>query len=39
MLQGKGVIGAGEGTARVGNGSKRFSLKNFFDSAPSINKL
>ena len=39
MLAGKGVIRAGEGTATVGYGSKRSSLKNFFDSAPSINKL
>ena len=45
MLAGKGVIRAGEGTAKVGYGSKRSSLKdlqfkkNFFDSTPSINKL
>ena len=30
MLAGKGVIRAGEGTARVGYGSKKSRLKNFF---------
>ena len=35
MLSGKGVIRAGEGTARVGYGSKKSSL----DSTPSISKL
>ena len=30
MLAGKGVITAGEGTTRVGYGSKKFSLKFFF---------
>ena len=30
MLAGKGVIRAGEGTARVCYGSKRSSLKKFF---------
>ena len=30
MLAGKGVIKAGEGTARVGYGSKRSSLKKIF---------
>ena len=30
MLAGKGVKGAGVGTARVGYGSKKSSLKNFF---------
>ena len=44
MLAGKGVIRAGEGTARVGYESKKFSLKdfrfkNFFDSTSSIKKL
>ena len=39
MLADKGVIRAGEGTARVGYGSKKYSLKKFFDSTPSINKL
>ena len=38
-LSGKGVIRAGEGTARVGYGSEKSSLKNFFDSTPSISKL
>ena len=38
MLFGKGVIREGEGTAKVGYGSKRFSLKNF-DSTASFNKL
>ena len=39
MLTGKGVIRARQGSARVGYGSKKFSLKNFFNSSPSINKL
>ena len=40
MLVGKGVIKAGEETARVGYGSKKSSLKFFFfDSSPSMNKL
>ena len=39
MLAGKGVIRAGEGIARVGYGSENYSLKKFFDSSPSINKL
>ena len=39
MLAGKGVIRAGEETARVGYGSKKSSLKKFFDAAPSITKL
>ena len=39
MLPGKGVIRAGEGTARVDYTSKKSSLKNFFDSTPFINKL
>ena len=39
MLADKGFIRAGEGTTKVGYGSKRSSFKNFFDSAPSINKL
>ena len=39
MLFGKGVIRTGEGTARVGYGSKRSSLKIFFDSPTSFNKL
>ena len=39
MLAGKGVIKAGEATTRVGYGSKKSSLKTFFDSAPSIKKL
>ena len=39
MLAGKGVITAGEGTARVGYESKKSSLKKKIDSAPSINKL
>ena len=39
MLAGKGVIRVGEKTARVGYGSKKSSLKKFFDSAPFINKL
>ena len=30
MLAGKGVIRAGEGTARVGYGSKKASVKKFF---------
>ena len=30
VLSGKGVIRAGEGTARVGYGSKKSSLKNVF---------
>ena len=38
-LAGKGVIRAGEGTARVGYGSKKSSLKKLFDSTLSINKL
>ena len=39
MLAGKGVIRAGQGTARVDYGSKISSIKFFFDSTPSINKL
>ena len=39
MLLDKGVIRAGEGTARVGYGSKRSSLKKIFNSTPFINKL
>ena len=39
MLTGKVIIKPGEGTARVGYGSKKSSLKNFFDSTLSINKL
>ena len=39
MLAGKGVIRAGEGTARVGYRSKKSSPKKIFDSTPSINKL
>ena len=39
-LSGKGVIGAGEGTIRAGNGSKRPFVKIFFDfSTTSFNKL
>ena len=38
MLAGKVLIKAGEGTIRVGYGSKRSSLKNF-DSSSSFNKL
>ena len=38
MLLGKGVIRAGEGTARVSYGSKK-PLKFFFDSSTSLNKL
>ena len=30
MLSGKGIIRAGEGTTRVGYGSKTFSLKKIF---------
>ena len=44
MVAGKGVIGAEEGTARVGYGSKMPSSKKiftqkFFDSTTSFNKL
>ena len=44
MVAGKGVIGAEEGTARVGCGSKMPSSKKiftqkFFDSTTSFNKL
>ena len=39
MLLGKGFIRAAEGTAKVGNRSKRSSFKNFFDSITSINNL
>ena len=40
MLEGKGVIRAGEGTARAGDESQKSLLKIFFfDSAPSIDKL
>ena len=40
MLEGKGVIRAGEGTARAGDESQKSLLKKFFfDSAPSIDKL
>ena len=44
MLADKGVIKGGEGTARVGYGSKKSSLKKRililnFDSTPLINKL
>ena len=39
MLAGKGVVRAGEGTIRDGYGSKRYSLKFFFDSTISFNKL
>ena len=38
MSTGKGVIRAGEGTARVGYRSKRSSFKNFFDSTTPFNK-
>ena len=39
-LSGKGVIGAGEGTIRAGNGSKRPFVKIFLDfSTTSFNKL
>ena len=38
-LSGKGVIRAGEGTIRIGYGSKRPSLKNFDSSDTSFNKL
>ena len=38
-LSGKGVIRAGEGTIRVGYGSKRPFLKNFDSSSTSFNKL
>ena len=39
VLAGKGVKRAGEGTASVGYGSRRSSLKKFFGFTPSINKL
>ena len=39
MLAGKGVIRAGEETARVDYGSKKSSLKKIFNYASSINKL
>ena len=39
MLAGKGVIRAGEVTARFGFGSKRSSFKKIFDSTTSFNKL
>ena len=44
MLADKGVMKGGEGTARVGYGSKKSSLKKMililnFDSTPLINKL
>ena len=38
MLASKGVIRAGEGTTRVGYGSKRYSFKKDFDFATSFNK-
>ena len=38
-LSGKGVIRAGKGTIRAGYGSNRSSLKFFFDSTASFNKL
>ena len=38
MLACTGVIRAREGTARVGYGSKKASLKKYFGSTPSINK-
>ena len=37
--KGTGAITAGEGTAKVGYGSKRSSFKFFFDSTTSFNKL
>ena len=39
MLTSKGVIRAGERTARVGMDLKSLHLKINFDSTPSINKL
>ena len=39
MLAGKGVTRTGEGTARVGYGSKRSSFKKIFDFTTSFNKL
>ena len=39
MLLGTAVITAGERTARVGCRSKRSSIKIFFDSTTSFNKL
>ena len=39
MLAGKGVIRAGETTARVGYGFKRSSFKKKFDSTTFFNKI
>ena len=39
MLAGKGVIRAGEGTARVSYRPKRSSFEKDFDSTTSFNKL
>ena len=39
MLAGKGVVRAGEGTARIGYRSKRSSFKIFFDSTAPFMKL
>ena len=39
MLAAKGVIRAGEGTARVGNRPKRSALKKKFDSTTPFSKL
>ena len=39
MLGGKGVIRAGEGTARIGYGSRRSSFLKKIDSTTSFNKL
>ena len=38
-LSGKGVIRAGKGTIRAGFGSEGSSLKNFYSSTTSCNKL
>ena len=38
MLAGKGVITAGEGTARISYESERSYLKKYFDSTTSFNK-
>ena len=39
MLADKGVVRAGEATARVDYGSKKSSFKIFFDPTPSFNKF
>ena len=38
-LAGKGVVRSGEGTVRVGYGSKKSSIKKIFDSTTSFKKL